>query len=64
MRKKNAIQHVKDVSCKLEESVDCLNSALDTVEKPENKQKIESTLSAVNNALQEVNNTISNYQEY
>jgi len=63
MKNKNAIQYVKDVSCKLEESINCLNSALDSVEKTENKEKIESTLWAVNSALESVNITISSYQD-
>ena len=63
MQNKNARQQVKDVSCKLQDSVNALNSAINSVEKPENRQKIESTLSAVNSALESANCTLSNYQE-
>lgn len=60
---KNAIQHVHDVQCKLENSRDCLNQAISTVEKPENKKRIQESLNAVNSALTCVNDTITNYQE-
>lgn len=60
---KNAIEHVHDVQCKLQDAQSCLNQAISTVEKQANKQKIESTLQAVNQALTCCNDTISNYQE-
>ncbi|WP_273320948.1 hypothetical protein [Vallitalea guaymasensis] len=60
---KNAIQHVHDVQSQLESAKNCLNQAISTVEKPENKKRIQDTLNAVNNALTSVNSTISNYQE-
>ncbi|GMQ62841.1 hypothetical protein [Vallitalea maricola] len=60
---KNAIQHVHDVQSQLESAKNGLNQAISTVEKPENKKRIQDTLNAVNNALTSVNNTISNYQE-
>jgi hypothetical protein len=63
MEKKNAKQHVQDVCTKLQDAEGCLNKALSSVEKPENKQKIQSTLNAVDNALQTANSTLSNYQE-
>ena len=36
---KNAKQHLQDVSGQLQSAQGCLNQALSTVEKPENKQK-------------------------
>lgn len=63
MQNKNAKQHVQDVQQQLQNSTNCLNSALSSVEKPENRQKIQETLNAVNGAMQSVNNTLNNYQE-
>ncbi len=61
--KKNARQHVSDVYSKLQCSKDCLNEALETVEKPTNKHMIEQTLSAVENAIHSANSTLENYTE-
>ena len=63
MQNNNAKQHVQMVQQQLQSSTDCLNNALGTVEKPENRQKIQETLNAVNGAMQSVNNTLNNYQE-
>lgn len=63
MQNKNAKQHVQDVCSQLESAKNCLNQALNSVEKPENRQKIQSTLNAVDNALQTANTTLSSYQE-
>jgi hypothetical protein len=63
MPQKNAKQHVQDVCTQLQTAQNCLNQALTTVEKPENRQKIQDTLNAVNSAMQTANNTLSNYQE-
>ncbi|HEY8890439.1 MAG TPA: EscE/YscE/SsaE family type III secretion system needle protein co-chaperone [Clostridium sp.] len=63
MQTKNAKQHVQDVTNHLQEAKNCLNNALSSVEKPENKQKIQNTLNSVDAALQNANTTISNYQE-
>ena len=60
---KNAIQHVQDVTNHLQTAQSCLNQALGSVEKPENRQKIQDTLNAVNSALQTANTTISSYKE-
>lgn len=62
MQNKNAKQHVQDVVTGLQNAQNCLNSALGSVEKPENKQDIQKTLDAVNGALQNANTTISNYK--
>ena len=63
MTTKNAKQHVQDVTSHLQDAKNCLNSALSTVEKPENKQQIQNTLNSVDSALQTANTTLSNYQE-
>lgn len=63
MQSKNAKQHVQDVCGQLQTAKSCLNQALGTVEKQENRQKIQDTLNAVDSALQTANTTLSNYQE-
>jgi polyhydroxyalkanoate synthesis regulator phasin len=63
MPQKNAKQHVQDVCNQLQTAQNCLNQALTSVEKPENRQKIQDTLNAVNSAMQTANNTLNNYQE-
>ncbi|MCX7885236.1 MAG: hypothetical protein N2448_09460 [Caloramator sp.] len=60
---KNARQHVQDVANHLQQAQNCLNAALGSVEKIENRQYIQNTLNAVNNALQAANNTLTNYKE-
>lgn len=59
---KNAKQHVEDVTNHLQKAKDCLNNALSSVEKPENKQQIQNTLNSVDGALQNANTTLSNYK--
>jgi uncharacterized protein VirK/YbjX len=63
MQNKNAKQHVQDVTNHLQTAKDCLNQAISSAEKPENKEKIQNTLNAVDSALQTANTTLSNYQE-
>lgn len=63
MQTKNAKQHVQDVTNHLQDAKKCLNNALNSVEKPENKQKIQDTLNAVDGAMQTATSTLSNYQE-
>ena len=63
MENKNAKQHVQDVSESLENEQSCLNNALGSVEKTENKQQIENTLKSVNEALKNAKLTLSNYIE-
>lgn len=60
---KNAKQHIQDVYHKLETSRTCLNEAMNTVEKDENRQQIQNTLNAVQTALQAATTTLSNYTE-
>jgi len=62
MQTKNAKQHVQDVTNHLQNAQNCLNTALGSVEKPENKQEIQNTLDAVNGALQTANTTLTNYK--
>lgn len=61
MQTKNAKQHVEDVRIHLEDAKNCLNNALASVEKRENKKQILDTLDSVDDALQTVNITLSNY---
>jgi len=63
METKNAKQHVQDVTNHLQNAKNCLNNALTSVEKPENKQQIQNTLNAVDGALQNASTTLSNYKE-
>jgi hypothetical protein len=60
---KNAKQYVDEVCGQLQNSKNCLSKALDSVEKPENKQKIQTALHAVNNALEATVNTLTNYKD-
>ena len=63
MENKNAKQHVQDVAEGLQNAQNCLNSALGSVEKPENKKQIENTLKSVDEALKKAKTTLSNYIE-
>jgi len=63
MEFKNAKQNVQDVTEGLQNAQNCLNNALGSVEKPENKQQIENTLKSVDEALKNANATLSNYIE-
>ena len=63
METKNAKQHVQDVQMGLQNAEECLNKALGSVEKPENKQKIENTLKSVDVALKQTTETLSGYIE-
>ena len=58
MDTKNAKQHVKDVTNHLENARNCLNNALSSAEKPENKQQIQETINAVEGALQTATTTL------
>ena len=63
MQTKNAKQHVQDVTNHLQDAKNCLNNALSSVEKPENKQQIQNTLNCVDSALQTATTTLSNYKD-
>lgn len=60
---RNAKQNVQDVQMQLQNCKNSLNQAMSTVEKPENRQKIQNTLNAVNSALETVNSTLTSYVE-
>lgn len=60
---KNARENVNCVLNKLTEAQQELTSAVGTVEKPYNKQNIQGILDSVNQAVQNANSTLSNYQE-
>jgi C4-type Zn-finger protein len=60
---KNARQNVEGVLNTLQNSKNDLNQAINTVEKAENKQRIQQTLNAVDNALRSAQDTLSNYKE-
>lgn len=63
MSQNNAKQNVEDVYDKLVTCVESLNKAMSTVEKAENRQRIQSTLNAVDQAIEAANHTLANYQE-
>lgn len=63
MAGKNARQHVQDVYNQLTSARNSLNQALTSVEKPENRQQIQNTLNAVENAINTTNTTLINYKE-
>lgn len=60
---KNAKEHVQDVQSKLMDCEQCLNQALASVEKQQNKAQIQNTLTSVTNSLETVKNTLNSYQE-
>lgn len=63
MPQNNAKQNVQNVYDKLVTCMDSLNQALDSVEKMENKQRIQSAAGAVDNAIEAANHALANYQE-
>lgn len=52
-----------DVCNQLQTAKGCLNQALTSVEKPENRQSIQNTLNAVDGALRTANDTLNTYKE-
>ena len=62
-KSKNARQNVQDVCTQLQTAKGYLNDALTSVEKDENRQKIQNTLNAVDSALQTANSTLTTYKE-
>ncbi|HYE09179.1 MAG TPA: hypothetical protein VEF53_03270 [Patescibacteria group bacterium] len=63
MAQNNAKQNVQDVYDKLVTCMDYLNQAINSVEKIENRQRIEGTIGAVDNAIEAANHALANYQE-
>jgi hypothetical protein len=60
---KSAKRHLRDAQIILQDSKTCLDQALKSVEKSQNRQIIENTLNSVESSLHSLNNTLSNYQE-
>lgn len=60
---KNAKQQVQKVFSQLSEAKNSLNQALGSAEKPENKQQIQNTLNAVENAINTTSTALSNYKD-
>jgi len=60
---KSAKRNLRDVQIELQDSKTCLDQALKSVEKSQNRQIIENTLNSVESALHSLNNTLSNYEE-
>lgn len=63
MPEKNAKQQVQKVFSQLSDAKTSLNQALSSVEKPENKQQIQNTLNAVENAIYTTSTALSNYKD-
>lgn len=63
MSGKNAKQQVQKVFSQLNDAKTSLNEAIGSVEKPENKQQIQNTLNAVENAINTTSTTLSNYKD-
>lgn len=59
MMDKNARRYVQDSFHSLQEAKNCLEHALQTVEKSDNRERIEQSLQAVENALQKCNQTVN-----
>ncbi|MCA1031160.1 hypothetical protein LCL95_09010 [Bacillus timonensis] len=55
----NARGYVQDSCTALNEAKNCLTNALQTVERDENRQRIQASLQAVENALNECGSTAS-----
>lgn len=63
MAGKNAKQQVQKVFSQLSDAKNSLNEALTSAEKPENKQQIQNTLNAVENAINTTSTALSNYKD-
>lgn len=60
---KTAKQQVQEVFSQLNNARDSLNQALNSAERPENKQQIQNTLNAVENAIDTTVTALSNYKD-
>lgn len=60
---KNAKDQLQDACSQLQNVQGALNQAMSTVEKPNNKQEIQKTLTAVQNAMSVASSAMSNYQD-
>lgn len=63
MAGKSAKRLVQDVYSQLYTAKNSLSEALNSVEKPGNRQHIQSTLNAVDNALETASNALVNYKD-
>lgn len=63
MPEKSAKQQVQQVFSQLSDARNALNQALNTVEKPENKQYIQNTLNAVESAIDTTSNALAHYKD-
>lgn len=61
--KMNAKGHLDQACSELQHVQSCLNQAMQTVEKPNNKQEIQKALSAVNQAMSVANSACENYRD-
>ncbi|MGL4571528.1 MAG: hypothetical protein ACRCVJ_10715 [Clostridium sp.] len=59
----NAIENVKCSLDELNQAKAKLESAVGTVEKPENKKMIQSSLDSVCSTIKQVESTVNNYKE-
>ena len=60
---KNSKQHLTEAFSQLQDAQINLRHALDNSEKLNNKQRIQSTLNLVNEAVNDAANTVANYQD-
>ncbi|MBL4933431.1 MULTISPECIES: EscE/YscE/SsaE family type III secretion system needle protein co-chaperone [Clostridium] len=60
---KNAKEHIQSSLKDLQNARTCLQDALQSVEKPENRTKIQDTFNAVDGALTKAQDTINTYKE-
>jgi hypothetical protein len=63
MDTKNTNQYIQEVAYYLQNAEGCLNNALNSEEKPVNKQQIQNIFKGVEGALQNVTTTLSNYKD-
>ena len=61
--KMNAKDHLNQACNELHHVQSCLNQAMTTVEKPNNKQEIQKALTAVNNAMNVVDSANASYRD-
>lgn len=59
----NAKQQVQKVFSQLNDARNSLNAALGSAEKPENKQQIQNSLNAVENAINTTSTALTNYKD-
>ncbi len=63
METKNSKQHFEEVAYHLRNAKSCLNDALSSVQKPENKRQIENNFNLVSGALRDATAILSNYKD-